>query len=85
MISFKDHHDYSADEILQLAAKARTAGAALITTEKDMVKFKQKNRVKLLVDIPLYYLSIEHEFVKNGNVFDKLVEDAITNKYTTEE
>lgn len=85
MISFKDHHDYSTDDILQLVGKARDAGAGLITTEKDMVKFKQKNRIKLLEGVPLYYLSIEHQFVKNGNVFDKLVEDAITEKYTTEE
>ena len=85
MISYKDHHDYSTDDIVQLVGKARDADAALITTEKDMVKFKEKNRIKLLEDVPLYYLSIEHEFVKNGNVFDKLIEDAIAEKYTTEE
>jgi len=85
MISFKDHHDYTSDDIIHLVNKAKDAGAALITTEKDMVKFKEKNRTKLLEDVPLYYLSIEHQFVKNGNVFDKLVEDAITEKYTVEE
>jgi len=85
MISFKDHHDYSTNDIIQLVDLAKAAGAALITTEKDMVKFKEKSRIKLLADMPLFYLSIEHEFVKNGNVFDKLVEDAITRKYTIEE
>ena len=85
MISFKDHHDYSTDDIVQLVGKAKAASAALITTEKDMVKFKEKNRIKLLEDVPLHYLSIEHQFVKNGNVFDNLVEDAITEKYTVED
>jgi len=85
MISYKDHHDYSTDDIILLVGKAKDAGAALITTEKDMVKFKEKNRIKLLEDVPLHYLSIEHQFVKNGNVFDNLVEDAINKKYTVEE
>ena len=84
MISFKDHHDYSKNDIIQLVALAKAAGAVLITTEKDMVKFKGEDRIKLLADVPLFYLSIEHEFVKNGSVFDDLVEDAITRKYTTD-
>jgi len=85
MISFKDHYDYDTESILQLVSKARAAGAALLTTEKDMVKFKDKNRIKLLEDVPLYFLSIEHQFIKNGNVFDKVVADAIAEKYTIEE
>ncbi len=85
MISYKDHHNYSTEEIIELVEIAKAAGAALITTEKDMVKFKEKNRIKLLESVPLFYLSIEHQFVKNGSVFDDLVEDAITKKYTTEE
>jgi tetraacyldisaccharide 4'-kinase len=85
MISFKDHHDYTTDDIALLVNRASEAGADLITTEKDMVKFKDKNRAKLLKEVLLYYVPIEHYFVKDGNVFDKLVEDAITDKYTTEE
>ena len=85
MISYKDHHNYTTEDIIELVGKARDVGAALLTTEKDMVKFKEKNRSKLLAEVPLYYLSIEHQFIKNGNVFDKLVEDAITEKYKTEE
>ncbi len=85
MINFKDHYYYSAEDIQELVAKANNAGASLITTEKDIVKFRDKNRVALLGDVSLYYLSIEHKFTKNGSVFDKLVEDAITKKYTVEE
>jgi tetraacyldisaccharide 4'-kinase len=85
MISFQDHHDYTAEDIAYLVGKASEAGADLITTEKDMVKFKDKNRAKLLIELPLYYVPIEHCFVKDGNVFDKLVEDAISDKYTTDE
>jgi len=85
MISFKDHHNYSAEDIRNLVEKAETAGATLITTEKDIVKFRQKGRTKLLGDTNLCYLSIEHQFIKDGNVFDKLVENAIKEKYTSDE
>jgi tetraacyldisaccharide 4'-kinase len=85
MVSFKDHHHYSREDIKMLVDKAVAAGADLITTEKDVVKFRNRDNLKLLRNIPLYYLSIEHQFVKNGNVFDKLVLDAITEKYIVEE
>ncbi len=39
-ISFPDHHSYSLHEILNLYEKANSAGAQLITTEKDAVKLK---------------------------------------------
>ena len=47
MITYKDHHYYSAEDITDLVEKARQSGASLITTEKDIVKFRDKNRAKL--------------------------------------
>ncbi len=85
MVSFKDHHFYSTTDIENLVRQARAAGAALLTTEKDVVKFRDRKRFALLQGVPLYYLPIEHHFLKNGNVFDKLVHNAITEKYTVEE
>ncbi|MEN8247903.1 MAG: tetraacyldisaccharide 4'-kinase [Bacteroidota bacterium] len=85
MISFNDHHNYTANDIRKLVNKAKSAQASLITTEKDIVKFRNKEKIKLLEDTPLFYLSIKHRFVKNGSVFDKLVEDAIAEKYKEEE
>ncbi len=85
MVSFKDHHSYSHEDIHRLVNKAREANSALITTEKDVVKFRNKGKIKLLQDVTLYYLSIEHQFIKDGNIFDKMVQDAIIEKYTEEE
>jgi len=85
MISFKDHHHYSHQDVIDLAKQASAAEAALLTTEKDMVKFRDKNIIKLLGEVPIFYLPIEHQFLKDGNIFDKLVEDAIGEKYTVEE
>ena len=84
MIKYRDHYDYSANDIRKLVNKAKEANAALITTEKDIVKFRNKERIKLLENTSLFYLSIKHQFVKNGNVFDKLVADAIEEKYKEE-
>lgn len=85
MISFSDHYNYSTEDINELVAKAEKEGAALVTTEKDIVKFRDKQKIKLLNDVKLYYIAIEHQFIKNGNVFDKQIEDAVTDKYTEEE
>ena len=84
-VTFSDHHYYTEGDILDLADKARAANASLITTEKDVVKFRDKNKIKLLEGVALHYFSIEHQFIKDGNVFDKMVEDAITDKYTEKE
>jgi len=85
MISYADHHFYSNDEITQLVKKARATGSALITTEKDIVKFRSKDKIQIIGDMPLFYIAIEHQFVKDGNVFDKLIFDAISEKYKPEE
>ena len=85
MVSFGDHYNYSTEDINKLVAIAENAGAALVTTEKDIVKFRDKQKIKLLKDVQLYYIAIEHQFIKHGNVFDKQIEDAVTDKYTEEE
>ncbi len=85
MLSYDDHYFYTVKDINHLVQKARNAGAALLTTEKDVVKFRDQEKFKLLQGVPLYYLPIEHQFIKNGNVFDELVHNAITEKYTVAE
>ncbi|MGD9638189.1 MAG: tetraacyldisaccharide 4'-kinase [Alphaproteobacteria bacterium] len=37
-IAFPDHHKYSENELEKLVSKAKSIGAALVTTEKDYVK-----------------------------------------------
>jgi tetraacyldisaccharide 4'-kinase len=61
---FADHHMYSAAEIAQLRDRARSAGAKLMTTEKDFVRLTAVNRagidvlpVKAVFDDPV---ALEH-------------------------
>ena len=42
--SFADHHAYSPDDIMRLVEAASAAGAELVTTEKDLVRFPPEAR-----------------------------------------
>jgi tetraacyldisaccharide 4'-kinase len=46
---FDDHHRYRPDELAQLAADARAAGATLVTTEKDFVRLPPEFAAKVAV------------------------------------
>lgn len=46
-MSFGDHHSYSASEIVRLRRKAKSANAALITTEKDYVRLTPAERAEI--------------------------------------
>lgn len=72
---FPDHHAYSAKELNTLCEVAASERAAVITTEKDLVKmdvevFRSKS-------VFLYYLPIEIEFLKDGKEFDEMVLNAV--------
>ena len=84
-ISFSDHHNYTEKDIGKLAAKARDLNAALLTTEKDMVKLKSSSMLAFLKGIDLYYVPVWHEFIKNGNIFDAAVLNSIASKQVEEE
>lgn len=84
-VSFADHYNYTAEDVKHLIDIADKDSAALITTEKDIVKFRNKEFASLLQNIPVYYLSIEHQFLINGNVFDALIAEYIEEKYKAED
>jgi len=42
--AFADHHAYSPDDIMRLVEAAAAAGAELVTTEKDLVRFPPEAR-----------------------------------------
>lgn len=74
--SFADHHVYTATELQQICQAAATAGAAVVTTEKDLVKMDRD--VFRSASVFLYYLPIEVEFLKNGKEFDEMVRNVLT-------
>ena len=72
--SFKDHHTYSLTDLTNICDAATQAGAVVVTTEKDVVKIDDS--VFLKASVPLFYLPIEIEFLKNGKEFDEMVLNA---------
>jgi tetraacyldisaccharide 4'-kinase len=65
-IAFPDHHDFSADDISNIQAKAQ--GKIIITTEKDYVRLKGK-----LPKDKLYYLPIKSTLIDREDEFNKSV------------
>lgn len=73
---YADHHLYSVNDVNQIVKTAREHGAAIVTTEKDWVKLKAFE--PQFGNIPLLYVPIEINFIKNGKEFDEMVINAIT-------
>ena len=69
LISFEryaDHHRYQSQEIIDAINKAHKLGAeALITTEKDAVRFPKLNRTA----VPVYYLRVDIEILAGADSF----------------
>ena len=68
---FRDHHDYTAQDVAALVAAARASGAqALITTEKDFVKLRP-----FFGSFPILALTIE---LRMGQEFDLFLADHLS-------
>jgi tetraacyldisaccharide 4'-kinase len=67
---YADHHRYSQQEILNMINRSvrRNAGA-IITTEKDSVRFPKIDRR----DIPIYYLRVEIRILAGAKDFDDAI------------
>ena len=70
--SFADHHAYTSDEITALQEKARTAGARLVTTEKDAVRLPADGRAGIAA-VPIT-ITWQDEFAVD-DLLDKLFPD----------
>ena len=76
--NFKDHHSYTTSDIEKLNRFAKEhPGASILTTEKDKVKLEAKEFERYNRSLPLFYLPIEIEFIKNGQDFDEIVLNSI--------
>jgi tetraacyldisaccharide 4'-kinase len=71
---FSDHHAYTASDLERLKRFIKDyPSTSIITTEKDKVKLALPELESLTRDLPLFYLPIEVEFIKNGQDFDEIV------------
>ena len=67
---FADHHRFTQQEIINILNDAEKAGAeALLTTEKDAVRFPYFERR----DFPMYYMRVEIEMLSGEEAFMKWI------------
>ncbi len=67
---YADHHRYTQQEILNMINRSLRRGAkAILTTEKDAVRFPKVDRR----DIPVYFLRVEIKIVAGAEDFDDAV------------
>lgn len=64
--AFADHHRYSQQEIIDIINSAKLLGAdAIVTTEKDAVRFPRLDRR----DVPVYFLRVDIEILSGEEDF----------------
>lgn len=81
-LTLDDHHVYRVRDMKTLAAMlARHPGAVVVTTEKDAVKMRQRDRIPPEVRRALYYLPINISFIEDSatDFLQKLEEDVRAN------
>jgi tetraacyldisaccharide 4'-kinase len=67
---YADHHRYTQQEIINMINRSLKRGAtAILTTEKDAVRFPKIDRR----DIPIYYLRVEIKIIAGAKDFDEAV------------
>ncbi len=67
---FADHHRYSQQEIINVINRSHKSGAkAVITTEKDAVRFPLVERR----DVSIYFMRVEIEILRGAKDFDDAV------------
>ena len=65
-IRYADHHRYTQQQIIEAINKAKVDGAqAILTTEKDAVRFPRLDRM----DVPVYFLRVDIELLSGTEDF----------------
>ena len=76
--NYSDHHPYRAADIERLQRYVEEhPGSSILTTEKDKVKLAAQEFEPMIQRLPIFYLPIEVDFVKNGQDFDEMVLNSI--------
>lgn len=73
---FRDHYAFTNNdlqEIETMITKFPEGEISILTTEKDMVKLQRDELKAKISRLPIFYLPIETEFIRNGKDFDTLV------------
>lgn len=71
---FRDHHAYSVADMQRISRFVKqNPSLSILTTEKDKVKLASAEFSDLTQSLPLFYIPIEVQFIKNGQDFDEIV------------
>lgn len=73
---YPDHYRYKGDDAAKLATACLKHGAALLCTEKDMVKLKNLF-TKYRFDIPAFFQPIRTKFLADEPIFQQLIFSAL--------
>ena len=79
-MAFQDHHAFTPQDIRKILAafsQIPYQAKCLLTTEKDSVRLRDPALQPLLQHIPIFYLPIAMAFIAGGEIFNKLIFEAI--------
>lgn len=76
--SFRDHYVFKASDLQDVDHLVRKEGEgiekiSILTTEKDRVKLERDELKPYISRLPIFYLPIEFEFLRNGKEFDTII------------
>lgn len=74
--AYRDHYVMTTGDLQGLSTmlkKYPEGEVSILTTEKDMVKLQRDELKRAVSLLPIFYLPIETEFIRNGKDFDMLV------------
>ncbi|MDL2227293.1 tetraacyldisaccharide 4'-kinase [Bacteroidales bacterium OttesenSCG-928-K03] len=81
IFEFGDHHNYSVKEIKKIVQKFKDNYGnrkVVVTTEKDLMRLKNKKFESILKEIPLFYLPIKTEFHDSqGDELIKIIKEKL--------
>lgn len=60
---YPDHHNFTRRDIMHIQEQAHSDNAAVITTEKDMMRLMEPGLRELLEDVPVFYVPIQVRFL----------------------
>ncbi len=73
-INFPDHYYFKSKDIQRIADTFNAIQSdkkIIITTEKDSIRLREAPNVELLLDMPIFYIPIEIDFLYNEkNMFN---------------
>ncbi len=73
-VNFSDHHDYQEKDIQSITEifdNFEASPKLVVTTEKDAVKLQNPSLAPLLLKLPIFVLTIEVEFLKDEEIFER--------------